>query len=57
MTGIFYGSFPEQEKQKKPLRSLFTPPVVAKRTSRYRGPGAPEDRTGVAPRGIAGTGR
>jgi hypothetical protein len=22
MTGIFYGSFPDQEKQKKPLRSL-----------------------------------
>ena len=26
---------------------MFTPPVVAKRTSRYRGSVAPEDGTGV----------
>ncbi len=27
----------------------FTPPVVAKRTSRYRGPVGQNDRTGVYP--------
>jgi hypothetical protein len=27
--------------------AIGAPPVVAKRTSRYRGPVAPEDRTGV----------
>jgi hypothetical protein len=32
------------------------PPVVAKRTSRYRGPVAPEDGTGVAPADGTGVG-
>ncbi len=36
---------------------LIIPPVEAKRRSRYRGPVAPGDGTGVAPRGKTGTSR